>query len=70
MESTTRQERLLVALLLQSMKGTPLKEKVKVLSMAGFSNIEIANLLEIPAHNVSQYIYDARKSKPRKVVKK
>ena len=70
MESTTRQERLLVALLLQSMKGTPLKERVRVLNMAGFSNIEIANLLEIPAHNASQYLYDTRKSKTRKVLKK
>jgi predicted transcriptional regulator len=52
------------------MKSTPLKERVKVLNIAGFSNIEIANLLEIPAHNVSQYLYDTRKSKSRKVVKK
>jgi len=52
------------------MKGTPLKERVRVLNMAGFSNIEIANLLEIPAHNASQYLYDTRKSKTRKVLKK
>lgn len=52
------------------MKGTPLKERVKVLNMAGFTNIEIADILEIPAHNVSQYVYDVRKSRTRKVVKK
>jgi len=69
-ESPHRLERLLVALLLQSMKGTSLKERVKVLNMAGFSNVEIANLLEIPAHNVAQYAYDARKSKVRKVSRK
>jgi predicted transcriptional regulator len=52
------------------MKDTPLRERVKVLNLAGFSNIEIADLLEIPAHNVAQYLYGVRKSKSRKVVKK
>lgn len=70
MEQSDRIERLLVALLLQSMKGDSLGGKVKVLSEAGFSPIEIANLLGIRAHNVSQHLYLHAKSKSKKVVKK
>ena len=66
MESTSRLERLLVAILLQSMKGTSLKERVNVLNMAGFSNIEIADLLETSSQVVAQYVYDVRKSKSKK----
>jgi DNA-binding NarL/FixJ family response regulator len=63
MESESRLERLLVAILLQSMKGTSLKERVNVLNLAGFSNIEIANLLETSPQVVTNYLSDIRKSK-------
>jgi CRP-like cAMP-binding protein len=69
-ESTDRLERLLLALVLQSMKHNKMSEKIEVLSKAGFSPVEIANLLDIRAHNVSQVLYDTRKSQLRKVVKK
>jgi len=69
-ESTSRIERLLVALLLQSMKGTSLTERIKVLNMAGFSNVEVADILGVTAHSVSQQLYAAQKTKrPRKVTK-
>jgi DNA-binding CsgD family transcriptional regulator len=66
MDSSNRLERLLVAILLQSMKGTSLKEKVNLLNVAGFSNIEIANLLETSPQVVTNYLYDIRKSKKSK----
>jgi DNA-binding CsgD family transcriptional regulator len=70
-ESNSRIERLLVALLLQSMKGTSLTERIKVLNMAGFSNVEVADILDVTAHSVSQQLYAAQKAKrPRKVSKK
>jgi predicted transcriptional regulator len=65
MESEERLERLLVAILLQSMKGTSLKERVNVLNIAGFSNMEIADLLETSPQVVAQYVYDRRKSKSK-----
>jgi DNA-directed RNA polymerase specialized sigma24 family protein len=42
-----RSERLLVLLLLQSLKDASLQDKVLQLNIAGFSNIEIAEFLQI-----------------------
>jgi DNA-directed RNA polymerase specialized sigma24 family protein len=58
-----RAERLLALLLLQSMKSSPTGEKMLNLSIAGFSNIEIADILQIPTTNIAQRLYDARKAK-------
>lgn len=69
-DSAYRMERLLVAILLQSMKTSPLKEKVRLLNIAGFSNLEIANFLETSPQVVAQYIYETRKSKPKKETKR
>lgn len=66
MESANRLERLLVAILLQSMKGTSLKERVNVLNMAGFSNIEIADLLDTSPPVVAQYVYVSKSKSKRK----
>lgn len=41
-----RSEKLLALLLLQQMKAAPLAEKASQLSIAGFTNAEIADLLE------------------------
>jgi hypothetical protein len=65
MEPTSRTERLLVAMLLQSMKGDSLKDKVRLLNMAGFSNIDIANLLDTTSDVVAHYVYEIRKTKKK-----
>jgi len=58
-----RIERLLVAILLQSMKNAPQKDKVVQLNIAGFSNIEIAEFLKTTPQVVAQYLYVTRKGK-------
>jgi predicted transcriptional regulator len=62
-----RIERLLVAILLHSMKGESLKEKATLLSIVGFSNVEIADFLQTSSQAVAQYIYEKRKAKSAKV---
>jgi hypothetical protein len=61
-ESTDRIERLLALLLVHTMKGTQ-AEKAIELSVAGFTNIEISNLLQTSQGVVAQYRYNARKGK-------
>ena len=61
--SSERIERLLVLLLLKSMTGASQKEKVKQLNMAGFSNIEIAEFLQIKPTAVAVFLYESKKSK-------
>ena len=60
--ASERTERLLVLLLLQSMKGTSQQEKIKQLNMAGFSNIEIAEFLQISPSAVATYFRRSEKS--------
>lgn len=64
--SEDRTERLLAILLLQSMKGASQREKALQLSLAGFSNVEIADLLQTSAQVVSQHLYESRKSLRKK----
>lgn len=61
-----RTERLLAALLLQQMKGASQKEKALQLSVAGFTNVEIADLLGTSPQVVAQHLYELRKSAGRK----
>ena len=56
-------ERLLAAILLHSMKGESLKEKATLLSIVGFSNVEIADFLQTSSQTVRQYLYEKRKAK-------
>jgi len=64
MESRSQRiERLLVAILLQSMKNAPQKDKVIQLNIAGFSNIEIAEFLKTTPQVVAQNLYVTRKKK-------
>jgi DNA-binding NarL/FixJ family response regulator len=64
MESRSeRTERLLVAILLQSMKNAPQKDKVIQLNIVGFSNLEIAEFLKTSPQVVAQYLYEIRKQK-------
>jgi len=60
--SSERTERLLVLLLLQSMKGSSQKDKAYQLNLAGFSNIEIAELLQVSPANVATLIYQSKQS--------
>ena len=57
-----RLERLLVLILLQSMKGTSQAEKATQLNLAGFSNIEIAEFLQTSPAVVATLLYKTRKS--------
>jgi len=64
-ESNERIERLLALLLLQNMKTANTGAKARELSIAGFTNVEIADLLGTTAAVVSQSLYTARKEKKR-----
>ena len=61
-----RVERLLALSLMQGMKGTSQQEKAHQLSLAGFSNVEIADLLETSAQVVAQHLYARKKSKGKR----
>jgi len=64
-----RIERLLAALLIQTMKNATLKEKIEQLNIVGFSNLEIAELLKTSPQIVAQRLYETR-MKPRSKRKK
>jgi predicted transcriptional regulator len=53
-------------LLLQQMKSASQSDKILQLNVAGFSNVEIANILETTPAVVSQTIYSLRRSSPSK----
>jgi DNA-binding NarL/FixJ family response regulator len=63
-DPTDRVERLLALLLIHTMKGTQ-AEKAIELSVAGFTNVEISNLLQTSQGVVATYRYTARKAKKR-----
>ena len=52
------------------MKGVPQREKCLQLSVAGFTNTEIADLLQTTAAVVGQSLYEARKGVDSRVAKK
>jgi DNA-directed RNA polymerase specialized sigma24 family protein len=54
MEKTDRTERLLALILLRQMRGAPQRDKVLLLNLAGFSNLEIADILETTSAVISQ----------------
>jgi hypothetical protein len=61
-----RIERLLGLLLLQAMKGTSQQEKAHQLNLAGFSNVEIADLLETSGQVIAQHVYARKKAKGKR----
>jgi hypothetical protein len=63
--SGDRIEKLLALLLLHDLKGMPQRDKAVQLSMVGFSNVEIADLLQTSAAVISQYLYEVRKKKKK-----
>jgi len=60
---TERVERLLALLLIQNMKSANMATKAKELSIAGFTNVEIADILGTTAAVIGQSLYAARKGK-------
>lgn len=61
-----RVERLLALLLIQNMKTASTAVKARELSIAGFTNVEIADILGTTAAVISQSLYAARKGKRKK----
>ncbi|WKZ41260.1 MAG: hypothetical protein QY328_04310 [Anaerolineales bacterium] len=64
--SNDRIERLLALILINQMKGASQREKAIQLNLAGFSNVEIANLLETNTSVIAQALYESRKNKSEK----
>jgi hypothetical protein len=64
-EMSNRTEKVLALLLLQGMKGATQAEKAVQLSTAGFTAVEIADLLETKVAVVHQSLYAMRKKKKR-----
>jgi hypothetical protein len=62
MTDSDRTEKLLALLLLHNMKGASKSDKALQLNLAGFSNIEIANLLQTSPAVIAQLLYTARRS--------
>lgn len=63
MEASHRVERLLALLLIQQMKTQ--RDKIVQLNVAGFTNTEVADLLQATTGVVSQVLYEARKGKKK-----
>jgi predicted transcriptional regulator len=61
-----RLERLLALLLIQNMKNANTAAKASELSIAGFTNVEIADLLGTTSAVVGQSLYAARKGKKKR----
>lgn len=64
-ERNDRTERLLSVLLVQTMKGSTQAEKASQLSLAGMTNVEIADLLYTTPGVIASLLYQARKKKSK-----
>lgn len=63
--NSPRLEKILALLLVQSMKGSSPGERTFALSVAGFGNNEIADLLGTTSGAVNQSLYERRKGKKK-----
>ena len=63
--STDRIERLLALLVIQGMKGATQADKALQLSLAGFTNVEISDLLHTTQAVIAQNLYTAKKKKKK-----
>ncbi len=71
MESESRIEKLLALILLNNVSGNTDRQKATLLNIAGFTNVEIANLLETSSSVIRQYLYEeGRKASKTKKAKK
>jgi DNA-directed RNA polymerase specialized sigma24 family protein len=66
MAEIERTERLLALILVQTMGGASQQKKIVQLSVAGFTNTEIADLLETTTAVVATSLYAARKGGKKK----
>ena len=66
MQSEDRVEKILALILIQHLKSAPQHEKALQLSIAGFTNTEIADILQTTAAVVAQSLYKARREPKRK----
>jgi DNA-directed RNA polymerase specialized sigma24 family protein len=70
MEADDRIEKLMALVLLQLMKTSTTKEKAVQLSVAGFTNTEIADLLRTTTGIVAQRLHEARHAIKKKKMTK
>lgn len=56
-----RIEALLALILTRSFKGEPMVGAASALSVAGFTNVEIADLLQTSPQTITQLLYEKRK---------
>ena len=66
MEKNDRIEKLLAMQLINSLAGRNIAEKAAQLSIVGFTNVEIANLLETKSGTINQLLYARRKKQKSK----
>lgn len=64
-DPSNRTERILALLLMQGMKGATQAEKAVQLSAAGFTAVEIADLLDTSTAVVHQHLYAMRKKRKK-----
>lgn len=65
MDASIRTEYLLALILLNGMKNATQREKVHQLNLAGFSNSEIADLLQTTSAVIAQALYEGRRKSSR-----
>ncbi len=66
MDKNNRIENILAVILLNTIKGAKTADKVAQLNLAGFTNIEIADLLETSPQVIRQALYMRRRGQKRK----
>jgi len=62
MAQAERLERILALVLLQGIKGASQRDKIVQLNLAGFSNLEVADLLQTTTAVVAQSLHAVRKA--------
>jgi len=70
MDTAERSEKLLALILMSQTKDASQKDKIHLLNLAGFSNLEIANLLETTSEVVASSLYQKRQTKAAPKAKK
>ena len=65
MDYSERTDKLLALLLLEQMGGVANHQKAMKLKLAGFTNVEIADILQTTSTAVSQLLYDAKNQKAK-----
>lgn len=61
-----RLEKLMALVLINSLKSSTVEDKAHQLSLAGFTNIEIADLIETNTTVIAASLYNRKKKKAKK----